>query len=164
MIVHPKRARDKTLDRGAACLQCRRQKIKCDGLKPTCSRCYRLVKKCAYSSTVQHHPVAEALGARTMELELVTHKLAMASKHSLLFLSKKLEYRIGRLGVSPKPGVLSEDLSTEDSAAPRLGEEIIGDQITMEDLSNIQRIAEKELSLYDLEELEALPPALSNRL
>lgn len=36
---------------GFACIQCRRKKIKCDGLRPTCRRCQKAQSRCTYKET-----------------------------------------------------------------------------------------------------------------
>ncbi|KAF8309036.1 hypothetical protein DL93DRAFT_1796909 [Clavulina sp. PMI_390] len=89
------------LGRGAACLQCRNLKVKCDALKPSCSRCTRFRKECIYSSGVaqrRRSAVALRVEARLLELELMTHKLNVPSSHNLSLASNRLLEKIGRLG------------------------------------------------------------------
>ncbi|KAF8316901.1 hypothetical protein DL93DRAFT_2154593 [Clavulina sp. PMI_390] len=164
MIVFPKPFSSTVLDRGAACLQCRKQKIKCDGLKPTCSRCHRLYKNCAYSASFHHRPIADALIAQNMNLEIGTHKMAMSPAHNLFLLSKKLRERIGRLGTPSQRNKMATFPSSEGNLARRLGDSTLSEEIDTEDLYTIQKSVEQELRSLELSELEALPLSLSIRL
>ncbi|KAF8309910.1 hypothetical protein DL93DRAFT_1689534 [Clavulina sp. PMI_390] len=87
------------LGKGSACAQCRGQKLKCDGVKPECSRCLRLQKECAYfSSRATRRPVADLMQARILRLQLEVNKLMLSSKHELLITSTRLRERIMDLG------------------------------------------------------------------
>ncbi|KAF8309043.1 hypothetical protein DL93DRAFT_2231222 [Clavulina sp. PMI_390] len=159
------------LDKGAACLQCRKLKARCDGLRPQCSRCHHIGRNCAYSAGAPRRSLGAALEARTVKLELITHKLTISSAHSLLLVSKKLQERISRLGtvlnhehmpqemeyphnhVPPAPhedGELQQ--GSENRDGPRTG--------LRAPLTDIVR----ELESIRLEDLQELPSSLSDML
>ncbi|KAF8316900.1 hypothetical protein DL93DRAFT_2154592, partial [Clavulina sp. PMI_390] len=173
MSVIPTPAGKPALDRGAACFWCRKLKIKCDGLKPQCSRCSRLRKNCVYATTVQRRQLVDAIGAKTLKQELASHKIILFSAHSLLLLSKKLHERVGRLGKplqakhqfnSTESSQLLSRPEYEGSEAQHLGEELLGDDTIMRHLPAIRRLVEQELSLSDFGISEDPSPLLSTRL
>ncbi|KAF8304935.1 hypothetical protein DL93DRAFT_2172874 [Clavulina sp. PMI_390] len=87
------------LAKGAACLRCRKLKEKCDGLKPTCTRCRKRPNECIYPTGIARRaPISGTLQARALELEMIIHKLTVASTHDLSLASARLLDRIGRLG------------------------------------------------------------------
>ncbi|KAF8309042.1 hypothetical protein DL93DRAFT_1798742 [Clavulina sp. PMI_390] len=150
------------LDKGAACLPCRRQRIKCDGLQPYCSRCYRLDKKCAYTAKARRLTVAGVLEARILELELITHKLTLSSAHSLSLVSQKLYERIGRLGNAPKPRQI---LELANRTRQQLGSSPEFRRESRKDASiNVlitQSAVEQELQSAQLDDFHDLPHSLS---
>ncbi|KAF8309025.1 hypothetical protein DL93DRAFT_2231211 [Clavulina sp. PMI_390] len=168
------------LDRGAACLQCRKLKMKCDGLLPHCSRCARLHKECAYPRGVAKRPprpVTESLQARILELEMMIHKLTVPSTYNLSMISEKLRERGARLGRSPEPRQLFNEgkISPNPSKIPtvpnppseRGGGKVLGGDNLSEDPSEIQVLVEQELLSYNLAlpgGVEQLPPPLSMNL
>ncbi|KAF8311463.1 hypothetical protein DL93DRAFT_1415621 [Clavulina sp. PMI_390] len=161
------------LVKGDACLECRKRKTKCDSLKPQCSRCDRLNKNCIYSGLPRRRTVVDALEARTMKLELITHKLTLPKAHNLFLLSKKLQERVDRFGGPPRHRQLPHAATPsrpvtapiwENSEWWRRSEYILAEDTALENLSTIQAIAEEELSLYDFAKLEDLPLSLSIRL
>ncbi|KAF8309040.1 hypothetical protein DL93DRAFT_1799909 [Clavulina sp. PMI_390] len=159
------------LHKGTACLQCRKLKVKCDGLQPLCSRCSHLGKECDYPYGVAKRlPAAAALEARVLELELLIHQLSLPATHNLSLATLRLLERIERLGTQPKPKQLldtaesfqrSKTPNSEDSKARRRADKILGEDITAVDLWAIQSVVVEELRSYDLERLENLPPSLS---
>ncbi|KAF8309026.1 hypothetical protein DL93DRAFT_1796689 [Clavulina sp. PMI_390] len=159
------------LDKPIACLQCRKQKLKCDGLKPWCSRCNRLSKECSYPSGVikrPRGPLTEALQTRILELEMIIHKLTLPSTHNLSMASSKLIARSQRLGSLPKPVHLPKG-STPSAQLPAPGsadEREAGRPVEslVEDPYTLQRFIAQELRSYNLEELEELPLSLSIHL
>ncbi|KAF8309046.1 hypothetical protein DL93DRAFT_1797617 [Clavulina sp. PMI_390] len=157
------------LVKGDACLQCRKQKNKCDGLKPQCSRCNRFGRDCIYSPLPRRRTQTGALEARTMELELIAHKLTISATHDLFSLSKKLQERIRRFGTPPKLNELPHGPTpswqlTTLSEWRRRSEKVLAEDVVLENLSAIQTVAEEELHSLDLSNLEHLPFSLSIRL
>ncbi|GAA6035863.1 hypothetical protein JCM8097_005743 [Rhodosporidiobolus ruineniae] len=66
-----------TLERGKACTVCRRRRVRCDGMRPTCGRCARSAKAhgedpstiiCEYDSSVPKKPPAPKESDRVAEL------------------------------------------------------------------------------------------------
>ncbi|KAF9785301.1 hypothetical protein BJ322DRAFT_1108757 [Thelephora terrestris] len=67
------------LPRGKACLPCRYRRIKCDGVKPTCSRCKEKGRLCQYSEEKSGQELQQevvALESRVREAELRKHIVA----------------------------------------------------------------------------------------
>ncbi|KAF8304932.1 hypothetical protein DL93DRAFT_411534 [Clavulina sp. PMI_390] len=83
----------------SACVRCRDSKQKCDGLKPTCSRCQHHHRECVYPAkrVNRRASVLETLEARALQLETNLHRLALTSTHDLQLASTKLLDRIGHL-------------------------------------------------------------------
>ncbi|KAG8906617.1 hypothetical protein FRB99_006487 [Tulasnella sp. 403] len=65
------------LERGKACVECRRRKQKCDGLKPSCNVCVRAHRNCRYEKPVTR-PVSVVLQERLDELESKLRSLMQA--------------------------------------------------------------------------------------
>ncbi|KAF8309058.1 hypothetical protein DL93DRAFT_1800758 [Clavulina sp. PMI_390] len=159
------------LGKGSACFRCRRQKIKCDGLRPRCSRCTRIRKECGYRPPLERRgPVTEVLEARVLELEILIHKLRISSTHNLSLISSRLQERIGRLGSLPKPRKLFDaaDLPTQlltplDSERDEVQQQPY-DSVATADPELIQKLVEQQLRSYELAELEELPLSLSIHL
>ncbi|KAF8305126.1 hypothetical protein DL93DRAFT_2089763 [Clavulina sp. PMI_390] len=88
------------LTKGDACLQCRRDKKKCSGLRPTCPRCRQLAKECVYAAGVMRRQALTIarLESRAIELEMMIRRLVLASTHDLALRSARLLGRIERLG------------------------------------------------------------------
>ncbi|KAF8309039.1 hypothetical protein DL93DRAFT_2217568 [Clavulina sp. PMI_390] len=161
--------------KGTACWRCRNSKLKCDSLRPSCSRCKTIESKCEYPlvTTNRRQRTTEVLEARLMELEMVAHRLTLPSTHNLSLASARLLERIGRLGDLARPvqSVDVADLSVQprgpdqqESEADPGGGDVWGN---VNSLRDIQRIAEQQLRSYDsaeLEELEELPLSLSTHL
>ncbi|KAF8309002.1 hypothetical protein DL93DRAFT_1793902 [Clavulina sp. PMI_390] len=167
------------LAKGAACFLCRKHKSKCDGLKPLCSRCQRLGAICIYAEGIKRRrrqPINEALEARAMELELIIHKLAMTSAHSLSLASTKLLDRVGRLGGLGNPSQVPDPINPtqlpNSSAFRPAGKPGVsrsrgkldlnittkGDHFAvLEDLA-------RQLGLFQLDQLQVLPASLSLEL
>ncbi|KAF8309034.1 hypothetical protein DL93DRAFT_1796751 [Clavulina sp. PMI_390] len=165
------------LDRGAACLRCRKHKVKCNGLKPYCGRCHKLHEECVYPSGVaRRRRASDTLEARVLELELVTLKLTLLSTHNLFLASARLLERIGRLGNLAQPiSSLRLAKSTlqlvhpggKNSEAEGRRSKGLGEDTSTTDLSAIQKIVEKQLCSYsptEIEGLEELPLSLSLHL
>ncbi|KAF8311305.1 hypothetical protein DL93DRAFT_1498661 [Clavulina sp. PMI_390] len=101
--------RDKILPRRAACLQCRKLKAKCNGVKPACSRCLHLRKQCAYADELEliaQGRSAGSLQTRLLTLELTVNKLALSSGYDLSVSSARLRERINLLGQFQKRSTL----------------------------------------------------------
>ncbi|KAF8305249.1 hypothetical protein DL93DRAFT_362455 [Clavulina sp. PMI_390] len=133
-----------------ACLQCRKHKIKCDGLKPECSSCSRSYRECGYPSLdrrVNRRGGIDILLKRVLELEKLETSIRhsdLSSAHDLSLASIRLLERIGRLGNVPHPR-----------------------QPPIPARNPVQVAAEQELCSIDpadLEQLEELPLSLSMNL
>ncbi|KAJ3552243.1 hypothetical protein NM688_g4253 [Phlebia brevispora] len=77
------------LERGKACLRCRRRKMRCDGARPACSQCVRSnLEDCEYidggptQSQLLEQNIAE-LEARIRELEGSDAEVALHDPHSV---------------------------------------------------------------------------------
>lgn len=57
------------LERGKACLECRRMKQKCNGASPTCANCTRWNRPCRYETPVARGMTAVVLQERVDQLE-----------------------------------------------------------------------------------------------
>ncbi|KAF8306986.1 hypothetical protein DL93DRAFT_2159673 [Clavulina sp. PMI_390] len=92
---------ENSLARGAACLQCRKRKTRCNGLKPVCSRCERMGKQCLYATPLSRKPqaVVRLRQARVLDLEVTVNKQCLSSQHNLSVISARLQERIMRLGM-----------------------------------------------------------------
>lgn len=44
----------------AGCLTCRKRKVKCDELRPSCAKCQRLQRPCVWSEDLQNHPNSQS--------------------------------------------------------------------------------------------------------
>ncbi|KAF8316585.1 hypothetical protein DL93DRAFT_743695 [Clavulina sp. PMI_390] len=165
------------LPKGAACFECRRLKVKCDGLVPLCSRCKFLCKKCDYTpANARPLSTTRALEARALELEMTIHKLTLPSTHDLSLVSTRLLERIARLGNLPPPKRLTGAADStlilkaphyEGSEAERRYGKVLVEGITKRELSAVQRAVEYELRSYnwrELEEMDELPLTLSIHL
>ncbi|KAF8304929.1 hypothetical protein DL93DRAFT_2233298 [Clavulina sp. PMI_390] len=86
------------LPKGAACFQCRKRKEKCDGLKPSCSRCWWGGTECVYATGIARRRLTNMLEIRAMELEQMIHKMTIISTHELSLASARLLARIRGLG------------------------------------------------------------------
>ncbi|KAF8319857.1 uncharacterized protein EI90DRAFT_3081670 [Cantharellus anzutake] len=64
-----------SLHPGQACLECRRRKTRCDGVRPTCSRCQRLRKDCVFEPEARR-PQLDRMEERLLELEGIIGELA----------------------------------------------------------------------------------------
>ncbi|KAF8304931.1 hypothetical protein DL93DRAFT_2172870 [Clavulina sp. PMI_390] len=163
------------LAKGAACSGCRQLKMKCDGLKPTCSRCKQRRKECVYpGSLIRRGPITEALEARAMELELQIHKMMLASAHDLSLASGRLLERIGRLGDVVRPKQIAATLDTtwlpiypqpkQNETGPQ-GGRIVGEDNAEGYNSVVPRaLVEHQLNSYQWTGLEELSPQLSLHL
>ncbi|KAF8309037.1 hypothetical protein DL93DRAFT_2231218 [Clavulina sp. PMI_390] len=165
------------LHKGAACLRCRRQKQKCDGLRPCCSRCNHLDKQCDYAFGIaQRRRATDALEARVLELEITILRLTLPSTHNLLLLSARLLGRIARLGDLSQP---SQSLGVADSVfrrrtpdhedieTERRSKEAPGEDSSVKDLWYNQMTVEQQLRAYSstqLDEIDELPLTLSAQL
>ncbi|KAF8322027.1 hypothetical protein DL93DRAFT_2223639 [Clavulina sp. PMI_390] len=88
------------LAKGGACLPCRKLKMRCDGIKPICSRCERLAKDCTYPSGLARRlPLTQTLEARALELETLVNQLKLSAEYDLGLAAGRLRERVGRLGV-----------------------------------------------------------------
>jgi hypothetical protein len=58
-----------------ACMICRKRKLKCDGLKPSCSTCTRLGHSCAYDE------VRRKSGPKRGYVKALEERLSMNSPH-----------------------------------------------------------------------------------
>ncbi|KAF8309024.1 hypothetical protein DL93DRAFT_1796444 [Clavulina sp. PMI_390] len=165
-------------NRRKACLRCRVQKVKCDRLKPHCSRCVQFHKECSYPSGVtkrSRRPATEILQERALELEMTINKLTLSSTHNLALASEKLLWRIERLGCLPKHND-SLSMGDELSSLSRISNPEVNPTLqramsalsdsdtTIGDLFLIRKVVEQELLSYDLEEMKELPPSLSLHL
>ncbi|KAI9315334.1 hypothetical protein BX666DRAFT_1817538, partial [Dichotomocladium elegans] len=52
-----------------ACDICRRKKVKCDGIKPTCTNCHKSGRECTYN------PVVKKRGPRQGYIEMLEKRL-----------------------------------------------------------------------------------------
>ncbi|KAF8309881.1 hypothetical protein DL93DRAFT_1684808 [Clavulina sp. PMI_390] len=161
--------------RGRACFQCREHKVKCDALKPTCSRCERLHKHCTYAVDIQRRAlIMGTVEARTLELELLVHKATLSSAHNLSLASSRLLERIDRLGqhqerkleyskwlpIYPRPQQHKPNI--EDSSQ---NGQVMGEDVTEGYSSVISRhTVEDELISYEWTGADTLPPLISDRL
>ncbi|KAF8309905.1 hypothetical protein DL93DRAFT_1689920 [Clavulina sp. PMI_390] len=156
------------LRKGDACIQCREHKVKCNGLKPICSRCHRLRKECAYpAGRARRRPLVELLEARALQLQLQVNKVALSSSHDFSIASVRLGERIRLLGD------MSGQIRTPANAAwlpiyPAFGDE---ERDTMQSQKNdvtgnvIERfIAERRLASFTWTTGEELPSSMSQYL
>ncbi|KAF8301440.1 hypothetical protein DL93DRAFT_2233695 [Clavulina sp. PMI_390] len=87
------------LGKGDACITCRRDKLKCNGSKPICSRCQRLRKGCRYANgRAKRQSMTALLEGRALELETKVNKLVLAATHDLSLASQRLLHRAEYLG------------------------------------------------------------------
>ncbi|KAF8309030.1 hypothetical protein DL93DRAFT_1796699 [Clavulina sp. PMI_390] len=158
------------LARGAACFECRRQKMKCDGTKPKCLRCDRHRKTCSYPVGVAKAiPITKALEARVLELEIILSRLTLSSAHNISLARERLLDRTRRLGRLPDPQLLDQiyplqHVSSEESDPRQRFSVVLGDNVTMGELSALQVIVEEELRFHRSEGLEEISPELSIHL
>ncbi|KAF8305132.1 hypothetical protein DL93DRAFT_2233180 [Clavulina sp. PMI_390] len=103
------------LPKGGACSWCRSLKVRCDALKPTCSRCQQGGTKCVYPGVARRRPrvsVTMALEARAIELELIVHKLTFNSTHYVSLASANLLRRLQYLATSQASTQISPTVDT----------------------------------------------------
>ncbi|KAF8323982.1 hypothetical protein DL93DRAFT_59946 [Clavulina sp. PMI_390] len=163
------------VNKGDACIECRRQKVKCSGTKPSCSRCDRLGKDCAYAlGVVRRRPPTEILEARLLQLQLQVNRLGLASIQDLSFASARLLEHVNRLGRRNSQAPVNAVFL---AIYPQMGEGQLGSlasgasgQILGDDLAEgykpvIQRTAvEHQLDLHQWRRGEELPRDLSYNL
>ncbi|KAI9729185.1 MAG: hypothetical protein M1834_007092 [Cirrosporium novae-zelandiae] len=78
-----------------ACTYCRKRKLRCDGLSPTCSRCIHGRIKCVYEQTDHRKKVAwqntvDSLKDEKRHLETIVSQLKLASDSEAMSLLRKL--------------------------------------------------------------------------
>ncbi|KAF8306484.1 hypothetical protein DL93DRAFT_216705 [Clavulina sp. PMI_390] len=160
------------LPKGDACFTCRRRKVRCDGLKPTCSRCHRLRKECVYATRIMRSRPTEILEALALELELKVHRATLASAHDLSLASARLLERVGRLGKSTEqspvkipwlPTRPSSDPKTPKSATSRPHGQILGDGLGYTPVVP-KDLIEVEINSYKWSGFDELPNSLSHHL
>ncbi|KAF8309041.1 hypothetical protein DL93DRAFT_2170673 [Clavulina sp. PMI_390] len=121
---------------------------------------------------VQRPLRTEALEARALELELLTHRLTLSSVHSFFLASKKLQERIERLGRISKPHQVFNLTNLIERRIRPASEHGYDSQQERENFSEnssrgfptAQGTIERELELVRLEDFRDLPPALSFKL
>ncbi|KAF8309880.1 hypothetical protein DL93DRAFT_2085011 [Clavulina sp. PMI_390] len=164
--------------RGHACFQCREHKVRCNALKPVCSRCQRLNKQCTYASDISRRAlIIGTLEARALELEMSVHKATLASAHNLSLASLRLLERIKRLGTNHElrpaeptwlpiypqfqPSVPNPKSSQGANKSGKvLGNDVIEGYASVISRDNI----ESQLSLHQWSGLDDLPPSMSRHL
>ncbi|KAF8317626.1 hypothetical protein DL93DRAFT_2226192 [Clavulina sp. PMI_390] len=128
------------LAKGTACLQCRRHKVKCNGVRPICSRCRHLHKKCEPAVAIsRRRPLAE-LEARALGLEIRVHKLAVSRLHDLSLTSTRLLDRVARIGSRGRQQPADatwlpmyphfEDLAPALRTSTQVGQLLLGREVT----------------------------------
>lgn len=112
-----------------ACLNCRNQKVKCDGVHPTCKRCNEKGLSCSYAPLNKdmkykvNGPVKDIIKKLSDDLssyekiaeqyKMLYHKAQYFSHNSLLFSTFKNEY-FNVMNSMPKPKIEKFPLKIED--------------------------------------------------
>ncbi|KAF8309566.1 hypothetical protein DL93DRAFT_1711760 [Clavulina sp. PMI_390] len=162
------------LRKGSACFECRKHKVRCNGLKPTCTRCKRVQKDCAYAAGIaKRTTILEHLEARAVALELKLFELSLPGMHDLTLVSTRLLERLGHLGTLKGessnamwlpiyPG-FGDEPSDWAEAKPS-GMILEGDMIEGYYPLVGRAVIEQQLKSYNWEGMEDLPPPLSRYL
>ncbi|KAF8316653.1 hypothetical protein DL93DRAFT_2226803 [Clavulina sp. PMI_390] len=161
------------LSKGTACLTCRNRRVKCDGLKPVCSRCQRLQKECSWASGIARSRPVQTLQARAIELEMIIHKLTLPSAHNLSVATARLVQRIERLEDSSRLRQILDTVEVPHAPTISIPEDDIVEQqervASDEDITEVDPLAilkalERDLHSYRAAGLEELPLSLSVQL
>ncbi|KAF8316530.1 hypothetical protein DL93DRAFT_733633 [Clavulina sp. PMI_390] len=160
------------LSKGTACLTCRNRRVKCDGLRPVCSRCQRLQKECSWASGIARSRPLQTLQARAMELEMIIHRLTIPSTHNLTLACARFVRRIERLGDSSHHRQILDAVnsprlptsSTLEAVSNQRNGEGSGGNTTDLDPYVIQKSVESDLHSYRAARLKEMPRSLSLQL
>ncbi|KAF7294597.1 hypothetical protein MIND_00996300 [Mycena indigotica] len=114
-----------SLAKGQACLDCRRRKIKCDGVRPICGPCYRAQRyeDCEFGSTLNSKTPSRMQRIEN-DIALVEHRIMDLQIHSSLPLQTLRRDHSGRNGVqtnSTQTQVLQIALETIVARAEEIG-------------------------------------------
>ncbi|KAG8727105.1 hypothetical protein FRC12_022803, partial [Ceratobasidium sp. 428] len=70
------KSKENVLNRGAACLECRKRKLKCDAAKPHCGACVKSGResRCIYEA-IRNKNLADQLEDRVNQLERMVERM-----------------------------------------------------------------------------------------
>jgi hypothetical protein len=133
-----------------ACDSCRRRKVKCDSVKPSCSGCRRHGLVCHYQTEIRKR------GSRVNYVEQLERKVELMerilrSEHGVDWSSKLLPY------LSLPDGAMKGS-STHDSSAAHLVAMNIGSRSTSIDGSEMSVLTQAPATLAGMATVPAMPP------